>query len=319
MVAPAGLPWSQPGWRARAQAWIEAEVARRGMAPAGAACEVKIRPWSAVLRQPTGAGDVYFKANLPALANEPELTRLLHRICPEHVLDVLADEPGEGWMLQADGGPTMRSRLDGTDDLDRWERMLAVYAEVQVRAAGRAGELLGTGAPDRRLPELRRLFEELASSPEHADLRGLAGKVGELAAELDSHGLPATIDHSDLHAGNVLAPGERYVIFDWHEGAVTHPFFSMLVATRWLAHNHGVEPGSADDRRLRDAYLEPWAAYGSRADLRAALDVALQVGPLTRALGWSRVLDGMPAAAAGEWAGHLSGWLNDLAAELGRP
>jgi hypothetical protein len=93
----------------------------------------------------------------------------------------------------------------------------------------------------------------------------------------------------------------------------------MMVATRWLEHNHGVEPGRADDERLRDAYLEPWAAYGSRAELRAALDLALRLGPLTRALGWQRVLGCMPPAAAGEWAGHLSGWLQDVATELGRP
>jgi hypothetical protein len=309
----AELPWSQPGWRARAQAWIETQVTE----PLGDAEYVKIRPWSAVLRQPTRTGDVYFKANLSALANEPELTRLLHRIAPGQVLDVLADEPHEGWMLQADGGPTMQSRLDGVDDLARWEVMLAVYADVQVRASGHAEELVAAGAPDRRLPRLRPLFEELVAG--EADPLALAGRVDELAAELGAYGLPATIDHSDLHAGNVLAPGDRYVIFDWHEGAVTHPFFSMMVATRWLEHNHGVEPGGAHDERLRDAYLEPWAAYGSRAELRAALDLALRLGPLTRALGWQRVLGGMPPAAAGEWAGHLSGWLQDVATELGRP
>ena len=314
MGVVAELPWARPGWRARAQAWIEAQVD----GTVGDAVEVKIRPWSAVLRQPTAAGDVYFKANLPALANEPGLTRLLHRISPGHVLDVLADDPDEGWMLQADGGPTMRSRLDGRDDLERWERMLGVYAEVQVRAAAHAGDLLGEGAPDRRLPELRRLFEELVAGTQEAMLP-LAGRVAALAGRLDGYGLPATVDHSDLHAGNVLAPGDRYVIFDWHEGAVTHPFFSMMVATRWLEHNHGVEPGGTDDRRLRDAYLEPWARYGSRAELRAALDLALRLGPLTRALGWDRVLGGMPAEAAGEWAGHLNGWLEDVAAELGRP
>jgi hypothetical protein len=314
VVVVAELPWARPDWRARAQAWIESQVA----GTVGEAEEVKIRPWSAVLRQPTGAGDVYFKANLPALANEPGLTRLLHRISPDHVLDVLADEPGEGWMLQADGGPTMRDRLDGTDDLERWERMLAIYADVQVRAAAHAGELLAESAPDRRLPELRGLFEELVVRKQEAMLP-LAGRVAELAGELDAYGLPATIDHSDLHAGNVLAPGDRYVVFDWHEGAVTHPFFSMMVATRWLEHNHGVEPGGADDRRLRDAYLEPWTAYGSRVQLRAALDLALRLGPLTRALGWDRVLGSMPAEAAGAWAKHLSGWIEDVAAELGRP
>ena len=69
-------------------------------------------------------------------------------------------------------------------------------------------------------------------------------RVEERAAELDAFGLPMSIDHGDLHAGNVLAPGDRYVFFDWHEGAVTHPFFSMVVATRWLHHHHAVEAGS---------------------------------------------------------------------------
>jgi hypothetical protein len=303
-LAP-GRPWSQPGWRGRAQAWIETQVD----APSGDAQEVKFRPWSAVLRQPTRGGDVYFKANLPTLANEPALTRLLHRICPEHVLGVLADEPGEGWMLQADGGPTLASLLGGTDDLDRLERMLAVYAEVQVRAAGHVEELLAAGAPDRRLPRLRPLFEELVGRSRPELLR-LAGRLGELAAELDAHGPPATIDHSDLHAWNVLVPGDRYVVFDWHEAAVTHPFFSVLVATRSIGHDH---------RRLVDAYLEPWAAYGSPRDLRAALDLALRLGPITRALAWDRVLAGLPPDAPGEWGDALGAWLRDLETELDRP
>ncbi|MEP6642108.1 MAG: hypothetical protein ABJB93_09405, partial [Gaiellales bacterium] len=148
------LPWAQPGWRERAERWIGEQLG-----PVGDVEEVKLRPWSAVLRAPTTAGDVYFKANLPVLANEPELTRLLHRIDPRHVLSVLAEEPDEHWMLQADGGPTMRSRLAGSDDLARWERMVGRYAELQVRASTHLDELLAAGAPDRRLAELPRLFE----------------------------------------------------------------------------------------------------------------------------------------------------------------
>ena len=304
MSVVADPPWALPGWRSRAQAWIEAQVD----GAVGDAEEVRIRPWSAVLRQPTGTGDVYFKANLPALANEPGLTRLLHRISPGHVLDVMADDPAEGWMLQADGGPTLASMLEGTDDGVRLEGMLAAYAEVQVRAAGHVQELLAAGAPDRRLPRLRPLFEGLVCDDHPGRLR-LSGRVGELAAELDAHGLPATIDHSDLHAWNVLAPGGRYTVFDWHEAAVTHPFFSMLVATRSIAHDH---------ERLVDAYLEPWAGHGSRPQLRAALDLALRLGPLTRALAWSRVLAGLPPAAVGEWGGALDAWLRDLETELDR-
>jgi hypothetical protein len=305
MEVVAGLPWARPGWRGRAQAWIEAQVD----GTVGAAEEVKIRPWSAVLRQPTGTGAVYFKANLPALANEPGLTRLLYRISPDHVLDVLADEPGEGWMLQADGGPTLGSVLAGAHDPDRLERMLAVYAEIQVRAAGHADALVAAGAPDRRLPVLQPLFEQLVAG-DHPRLLRLAGRLGDLAGALEAYGLPATIDHSDLHAWNVLVPGDRYVVFDWHEAVVTHPFFSMLVATRSI---------TRDDGRLIDAYLEPWAAHGSRSHLRAALDLALRLGPVTRALAWNRVLAGLPPGAAGEWGDGVDAWLGELETELERP
>jgi hypothetical protein len=311
----------QPGWRARAEAWIGQQLGPLGREAAGDVAEVKLRPWSAVLRAPTSGGDVYFKANLPALANEPELTRLLHRIDPGHVLPVLAEEPDEGWMLQAAGGPTMRSRLDGLDDLGRWERMLGRYAELQVRASAHVEELLAAGAPDRRLAALPGLLEWLAGtvSAEDARLRALAPRLGALCAELGGFGLPPSIDHSDLHSGNVLAPGDCYVFFDWHEGAVTHPFFSMVVATRWLEQNRAVRTGSAEEARLQDAYLAPWAGFGARASLRAALDLALRIGPLTRALGWMRVLEGLPPREQAEWGDHVSRWLRDLATGLERP
>jgi hypothetical protein len=83
----------------------------------------------------------------------------------------------------------------------------------------------------------------------------------------------------------------------------------MLVATRSVGHGH---------RRLVDAYLRPWAGYGSGAELRTALNLALRLGLITRALAWRRVLAGMPAAAGGEWADGVSRWLDDLERELDR-
>ena len=78
------------------------------------------------------------------------------------------------------------------------------------------------------------------------------------------------------------------------------------------------QPGSAEDARLRDAYLDAWAGYGSRDVAARALDLALRVGPLTRALGWMRVLEGLPPADQAEWAENVPGWLRDLQAELER-
>jgi hypothetical protein len=74
------LPWAAAGWRERAELWIGEQARALGLGQAGPIEEVKRRPWSAVLRVPTRGGDVYFKAaNLPALANEPALTRRRRR------------------------------------------------------------------------------------------------------------------------------------------------------------------------------------------------------------------------------------------------
>jgi hypothetical protein len=92
----------------------------------------------------------------------------------------------------------------------------------------------------------------------------------------------------------------------------------MVVATRWLAHHHAIAAGSPEEARLHDAYLAPWAEFGAMASLRTALALALRIGPLTRALGWMRVLEGLPPPDQGEWVGHASGWLREVATELER-
>ena len=152
--------------------------------------------------------------------------------------------------------------------------------------------------------ELRRLFEGLvgAGDARRHLLARWRGTVAELAAELDAYGLPATIDHSDLHAGNVLAPGDRLRLLRLARGRRHAPV---------LQHGGGDAVARAQPRRRAGRRRRPAAARRlpravervrlARA-LRAALDLALRMGPLTRALGWMRVLGGCPRAAAGEWA-----------------
>ena len=47
---------------------------------------------------------------------------------------------------------------------------------------------------------------------------------------------------------------------------------SLLVPLRVAGQALGVPHGDPVLLRLRDAYLEPWSAYGSAAELRALVD-----------------------------------------------
>jgi aminoglycoside phosphotransferase (APT) family kinase protein len=113
----------------------------------------------------------------------------------------------------------------------------------------------------------------------------------EWGAELDGFGIAATLDHADLHDGQILVAGPgRYTFFDWGDANVGHPFCSLLVALERAADDHGPEVVA----RLEDAFLERWTDGHSLPDLRRAAELARRLSQLTRAGSWARLF---PAAA----------------------
>jgi hypothetical protein len=302
--------WATPEWRAGSQAWAKEQLEALGRPPCGPLEEVSLRPWSVVLRGVTDGDYVYFKANIPVLAHESRLIRALCEVDSARVLPVLADDVGRGWMLSPEGGPTLRTRVRTPADLGLWEQALAVYAELQIAATARAADLLAAGAFDYRLNSLVELYPQLATErPEVADQ---LPRYRELCARLADVGLPDTIHHDDFHDANVFADGAGFRFFDWHEGSVAPPFFSLLIALRTIEARLGLDPGAPELERLRMAYLEPWRGYGSAGGLREALDLALRVGRLTRAASWRRILDGAGAGAPAEDESAVWEWLGEV-------
>ncbi|HYY33897.1 MAG TPA: phosphotransferase [Gaiellaceae bacterium] len=261
-----------------------------------------MRPWSTVLRIPTDTGDLWFKANMSAQAYEAAVVQILAERRPDLVPRLLAVEPERGWMLQVDGGELLRGLVDGTDH-GVWVEILPRYAELQIDLTGDQGRLLATGAPDRRLVGLPAQFEELAaraenlglSAEEAAGVRGLVPRVAHLGDQLAALGLAETIQHDDLHDGQVFVQDGRFLFFDWGDSCVSHPFFTLLVTFAVLAHRLGVELESSDLDRFRDAYLEPWTQFRPLDELRPAIPSALWMGSVCRALSWDRIVSALPS------------------------
>ena len=322
MASAESLPWTTPAWLAEAHGWIERELARLGLGLSGPVEQPHVRPWSTVLRAPTPSGPVWLKANMPALAHEAAVLQVLARRRPDAVPRLLAVDRERGWMLQADGGVRLRELLAGDPDPARWEQLLHLYAGLQIDAADDLEELLRARAPDRRLAVLPAQYEALPgrvdalTGDERDRLRALAPHVAGLAAELEALGLPETIQHDDLHTGNAFVRDGGYVVFDWGDACVSHPFFTLHVTLRVLARERGVEEGAAELDRFRDAYLEPWTRFRPHAELLPALEPADLLAGICRALTWHRILSALPAATAAAYEHAVVDRLRFLLAAL---
>ncbi|OLB24363.1 MAG: hypothetical protein AUH17_04385 [Actinobacteria bacterium 13_2_20CM_68_14] len=276
--------WTEPEWLAGAEAWI-----RERADVAGELDQFHVRWWSTVIRVPTRGGDLYFKAVAKGFMFEPPLTGKLFELKPDRVTAVVDLDVERGWMLMRDAGRRFREIVRSPADLRHWELALPRYAELQLAAAPLADELLALGVPDARLSLLPGQLCAVLAQP----VRGLTPAQQErvlealpefeaMCGELAAYGIPETIQHDDLHDGQVFLRDGRYLFFDWGDSCISHPFHSLTVTLRANAARLGLEPGGPELQRLRDAYLEPFG------DLQEAANLAYWTGTVARALAWDR-------------------------------
>jgi hypothetical protein len=293
-TSPERLAWDEPGWLDDATRWIDARVERTGDVEL-----VRTRPWSAIARVPTRDGHLWFKENPPALAFEPELTRLLAGVRPDCLPEIAAAEGLR--FLTRHVGPSLRELHDAGEPAPAWEQILPLYAELQIVAAPLVEDALGAGTPDLRpdrLPELAARF----LGPDELDA------VGRSAAGLGA-AVPAMVAHEEVHERNVFVRDRRPFFLDWAEACVSHPFAGCVLMLRDATERGGFEPGSREVERLRDLYLEPFTRYAPLAELRQVFAHAYLLGTICRVLTWDLILRRQPRAVAEELGSPIESWL----------
>ena len=327
MSSPIGhgvTAWSSEAWRRGALDWIDERLGASGIQRLGEPGTGRVRPWSAVLELPTSVGSVWFKATAPATSFEVGLYELLARVEPDFTLKPIASDRRLGWVLLPDGGPTLGQQRG----VERFGAVFPAYARFQLRFAPHAGEAIAVGVGDmrpERLPgrfaEARGLVGDASDASElAAHLEQMVPAVSEWSARLASSELPASLDHNDLHPGNVLGdPGEGVRLYDWGDAVIAHPFAAMLVPLGVVRSHLG---GAALDdpalTRVRDLYLAEFAEFAAHDELVEQLELACRLAKIARALTWERALrtaseqgqemDGLFATAV---AGHLRSLLDD--------
>jgi Phosphotransferase enzyme family len=263
-----------------------------------------VRWWSTVLRVPTIDGALWFKANAPPHAFEAGLPAILERVSPGHVFELVALDADRGWLLIRDCGERLRELVSSSSDLFHWRKLLPEYAELQLALAPHAGGLLAAGVPDERLAVLpaqlgrparrsRGLHgrpENGLTTEEHERLETLLPEYADTCARLTAFGIPETLQHDDLHDGNVFVRDDRQLILDWGDAVVSHPFFSLSVALEGaVAWGLDDVENSVDIAPLVARYLRRYDP--DRPELADAFPLALRLGWACRAANASVVED----------------------------
>jgi len=276
-------PWEDPAWLQGAIAWVDEQLAAAGRPRQGEPDQVHVRSWSTVIRIPTADGDVWFKANTPELKHEALVALLLARRVPDRVPPLLADDPDRGWMVMEDGGRRLREVIAEERDMSRWDDIIEGAADIARAMEPDVDELLAAGVPDMRLSVLPDRYAALVA---HDDVeqrfRDAVPRVREMAEELATYGVTETLQHDDLHDGQVFVRGDRQLILDWGDCVVSHPFFTMSVTLEGVV-AWGLDDveNAVDIEPLVDRYLRRYDP--DRPELRDAVPLALRLGWVCRA------------------------------------
>jgi hypothetical protein len=281
---PASLqPWQRAGWFETCVAWIEDVLPD--------VFHVRqFATWcnSCILRVEAAAGRSYVKASPAYFAREPIVTAMLAELFPGRTPEVLAVDADRRWMVLEDLGD------EPADGLAVGERLgaLAAIAELHAASMSHVDALLDGGCFDRRPDVLSAQIAALAADPTvplPGDLaerfRAAVPRLQELCAELALSPIQPTLVHGDLHAGNVMRTGGRFVVFDWTDACVADPFVDVLMFLTRLP----------DDPRLRarfrDRYFEAWGDVVSRSEAAEYAELAEPLAAMHHAVTYRGIYD----------------------------
>ncbi len=256
---------------------------------------------------------------MPEQSPEAAVLDLLRRVAPDAVIPTWAADAERGWLLQPDHGKLLRDVATADTIVSAWSGVLRGYARLQRASASIAEDLVAAGVPKLAPQDLVTRWIARARPEE----RAADASLREAADRLDSLGLPPTIQHDDLHAGNVFCADvstralQDARVFDWGDAYVGNPLCSLLVALRNPSYHFDLPADSERDARLARAYFSGWSDLATPSALTAALPDALLLARVGRLIGWERALARADEGEREQWAPHTDQWAAEIMAEAG--
>ena len=287
------VPWEWSGtWGCEVREWVLGHV--ESLYSAEKVTLAPVRSWSisSVVRVDveTGAGleRLYFKASPVFFSREVALTDVVADRFPKLSPKLVAADIDRGWMLMEDLGDLT---LGAADSFDLWCDAMRALARVQVGFAADTIALERLGLELRSTSVIPGTLREWSHDPvglglgyevERTEkaLRRLSpyfGLVDDLCELVDSAGLPRTLAHGDLDAGNIFVRNGVPVIMDWSDSSISNPLFDAVLI-----------PQVSRNPDLAVAYLEEWKEFAPSDQLEEAFEASKPIAALERAFHYHR-------------------------------
>ena len=268
--------WQRPGWMTRSVAELQTGLSRLGLQIVGPPVQSRHTALTAMVTMPTSNGLVWLKETHPLFAHEPVVISWLAAAMPRCVPRVLLDNGG--WWATAEF-PHPASRPA--------ESHLAALARLQIAALER-GSLGAIGIPTRSPPEIAEEIAGIVEWPRAADvgtrgrLRQLMPRLMEICEQAASSPIPASVVHGDFHRGNTRWTARGWLIYDWTDACLSHPFVD-LAHTIW-----------DDDIRQRNRqinqFLDEWSKVVSAPVIHSAVAAAPTISAAFQTASYARIV-----------------------------
>jgi Phosphotransferase enzyme family len=295
VAEPLAGAFGRPGWIKELFQWVQDQIDPLRLWLTGSFKQFNASPAFNLIRIETSGPAVWFKATGEPNVHEMPVTVAVARLFPSYVPELLGVHSSwNGWLSREAPGST----LDNFTEVSGWRRTAKALADLQIASIGKSGDLLESGCKDLRLPWLieqvdpfiARMSGLMAIQKKRRpaaltdpELELLGAKLKEACWVLQSLALPDTLGHVDFNPGNILISPDGCVFLDWAEGCVTHPLITFEYLREHSRRHHIQDAGITET--IAAAYLQPWEAFLSPADLARGLCVSSLVAVFAYAVG----------------------------------
>jgi hypothetical protein len=280
--------WQRPGWLSATIGEVDVELNRLGLRRTGVPVQERHSAVTGMLRIPVGEACVWLKAGLPLFRREAPVTSWVaeRAAAAALVAPIVLAETDTWWLAEAfpdaAAGPA--------------EDSLVALARLQAASVGHERELHAMGCLGRAIADL---VDEVDALAERTDLLGDASRqqlrrarrvvaeAGACAREC----LPDTLVHGDFHSDNVRWTTQGWLVYDWTDACIAHPFVDLASAVV------NDPPARAAARACR--YADAWAAARPGANIAAALWTAPIVGAAFHVVNYCGILDAVAPPGTG--------------------